>query len=165
MPTVLLMGLPGTGKSTLAAALAARLNGHVLNKDTIRHAIFGPHQVAYTAGQDDLVHRFMLEAAESLRRKQPSLWIFFDGRTYAKASQRQQVAPDCVIECIASDELIRQRLQAPHPAANRNWDLVEHIRRVFEPMTAPHLTLDTSQPLEACLEAALTYLTAAPGTS
>ena len=36
---VLMAGLPGTGKSTLARGLASRVDGAVLSKDEIRHAI------------------------------------------------------------------------------------------------------------------------------
>ncbi|MGH3686885.1 MAG: AAA family ATPase [Pseudonocardiaceae bacterium] len=52
---VQLAGLPGTGKSTLAAELVHRLAGHalLLDKDHVRHALFGPQHTLYTRGQDD----------------------------------------------------------------------------------------------------------------
>ena len=42
-------GLPGTGKTTLARALAEKLSGALLNKDDIRHAIFAPDDIEYSA--------------------------------------------------------------------------------------------------------------------
>ena len=42
---VIMAGLPGTGKSTLAQALAQRLPGAVLDKDAIRAALFEPAHV------------------------------------------------------------------------------------------------------------------------
>ena len=52
---VLMAGLPGTGKSTLARELAARTSGRVLSKDEIRHAIFLPDEIEYSTRQDDLL--------------------------------------------------------------------------------------------------------------
>jgi len=164
MPAVLLAGPPGSGKSTLAQALAIHFTGHVLNKDTIREAIFGPTQVAYTIEQDDLVHDFMIVAAQSLWQTNPSLWIFFDGRAYSKAYQRNRVPAHHTILCSASDETIRRRLLKSHPAKNRTWALYQIIRDNFDPLVEPHLTINTDQPLSEYLEQAITYLTAAPNT-
>jgi adenylylsulfate kinase-like enzyme len=52
---VLLAGLPATGKSTLARALAERLEGAaVLDKDRVRAALFPGDMVDYTTEQDEL---------------------------------------------------------------------------------------------------------------
>ena len=50
---VIMAGLPGTGKSTLARALAQRLAGAVLDKDEIRAALFaaGTRRVFAGAGR------------------------------------------------------------------------------------------------------------------
>ncbi|MBM3759516.1 MAG: AAA family ATPase [Acidobacteria bacterium] len=159
MPAVILAGLPGTGKSTLAAALAERLNGHVLNKDVIRHAIFGPAQVHYSSDQDDLIQQFMVAAAAFLWQTNPNLWILFDGRTFSKAAHRKAIPPHHTILCTAPESSIRERLMQPHLAANRTWQLYEQVREQFEPIVEPHLILDTSRPLHANLELALSYLT------
>ena len=161
-------GLPGSGKTTLAQALAAHLKGHVLNKDQIRLAIFGPNQVAYSTTQDDLLQNFMLDAALSLWTEQPDLWIVFDGRTYSRAYQRAQVqtrVPELkIILCTASEASIRSRLLNPHPAANRNWHLYLKVRDSFEPLTEPHCTINTDLAPELSLQQALTYLTAVADT-
>ena len=60
---VLMAGLPGTGKSTLARELAARMSGRVLSKDEIRHAIFVPEEIEFSSAQDDFCLRVMLETA------------------------------------------------------------------------------------------------------
>ncbi|MGH3789190.1 MAG: AAA family ATPase [Pseudonocardiaceae bacterium] len=68
---VQLAGLPGTGKSTLAAELVHRLAGHalLLDKDHVRHALFGPQHTLYTREQDDFcVHTMFRAAAWHLHR-------------------------------------------------------------------------------------------------
>lgn len=161
MPIVLLAGLPGTGKSALASALAAHFRGHVLNKDILREATFGPDYVLYETAQDEFVHEYMIRTAQWLLERDPQLWIFFDGRTYSRREQREKVAPHYTIECVAPAEVVRGRLTLPHPAKNRNWALYEKVRKEFEPITEPHLQIDTGQPLSQCLSQAITYLEAA----
>src|SRR5437660_10233414 len=76
---VLMAGLPGTGKSTLARALAGRTSGRVLSKDEIRHAIFLPEEIEYSSRQDDYCLRLMLETAGYLLSQTPERLIFLDG--------------------------------------------------------------------------------------
>ena len=75
---VLFAGLPGTGKSTLARALAARLHAAVLDKDRVRAALFPGVLTDYSEQQDELCLRAMLEAAayltERRRARSRSAW-------------------------------------------------------------------------------------------
>src|SRR4051812_35353595 len=58
----MLVGLPGAGKSTLAAALAQRIpDARVLNKDTVRAALFEPCD--YSAAERTISFSAMLDAA------------------------------------------------------------------------------------------------------
>ena len=60
---ILMAGLPGTGKSTLARQLASRTSGRVLSKDEIRHTIFADHEIEYSSRQDDFCQQLRLQAA------------------------------------------------------------------------------------------------------
>lgn len=150
-------GLPGTGKSTLARAAAARVDGAVLDKDQVRAALFAPADIEYSAAQDDFIMDLMLDTARWLWRQRPDRVIFLDGRTFSQAYQRRRAiaaAPPGrwrMIECVCSpgtalDRLARDR--GTHPAANRDAALYERVRASFEPITERRLVLDTEQPLE-----------------
>ena len=88
---VILAGLPATGKSTLAHALAERLDAVTLDKDRIRNAIFGEALTDYTREQDDLVIQAMLEAARYLTGRKRVEFILFDGRTFSQKAQIDEV--------------------------------------------------------------------------
>ncbi|MGH9567936.1 MAG: AAA family ATPase, partial [Candidatus Angelobacter sp.] len=60
---VIMAGFPGTGKTTLANALAQQTAGVVLNKDEIRAALFPPVEIEYSTAQDDFCMRVLLDAA------------------------------------------------------------------------------------------------------
>jgi adenylylsulfate kinase len=164
---VLMAGLPGAGKTTLARELARRTQGAVLSKDEIRAALFAPEDIEYSVGQDDFVMEVMLDTARFLLRKNATRKIFLDGRPFSRRYQidrvldfaRQTDQPWKIIECTCSDESARQRLDlAPdlsHPAQNRDFALYQEVKGRFEPITHPKTVLNTDEPLEACVGKAL----------
>jgi predicted kinase len=168
---VLMAGLPGTGKSTLARELAARTSGRVLNKDEIRHTLFVPQEIEYSARQDDFCLQVMLETAEFLLRQNSQRHIFLDGRPFSCRYQIDNVVnvaaslhqPWRILECVCSEEMARQRIEAQsatgeHPAGNRDWPLYLEVRARFEAITLPKTILNTDRSLEACVERALVAL-------
>lgn len=151
---ILMAGLPGTGKTTLARQFAERLNAAILSKDTVRHALFSPELVEYSTEQDDFVVDLLLQAAEHIWRRRPDQVIVLDGRTFSRASQRAHVIGFAdkqhqrwrIVECVCSDEMARRRLQQPdgdHPAGNRTPELYEEVKRRWEPIEEPKLVVRT----------------------
>jgi adenylylsulfate kinase len=166
---VMLAGLPGTGKSTLARALAARLRGAVLSKDLVREALFPGPMTDYTREQDDLCVRAMLEAAEYLTRGRRVEFIFLDGRTFSRREQIEQVVHAAgeagaawrILHVVCADAVAEARLAACdplNPAANRNPELYREIKARFEAIRQPHLVLDTTDGANAVLDQAVRVL-------
>ena len=85
---IAMAGLPGTGKSSLAAQLAANLGGVVLSKDVVRAAMFPPAVLDYSAAQDDAAMSAVFSAARLLLMANPGSVIILDGRTFSKAASR-----------------------------------------------------------------------------
>lgn len=166
---ILMAGLPGTGKSTLARALAAQCQGVVLDKDEIRSVLFPPPYVEYSAGQDDFCQSLMLETAAYLLARYPDLRVFIDGRTFSRAYQIQNALAAAsrvptswrIIECVCAEATARRRLEAArssHLAQNRTYELYKKLQAEFDPIPTPRLVVDTDTPLEDCIVAALPYL-------
>lgn len=160
---VVMAGLPATGKSTLARALAARLGGVTLDKDLIRAALFPTEDVEYTVAQDDFCMEVMLGTAEYLLRKDPTRVIFLDGRTFSRRYQVERAVaaaermgtPWRIVECVCAEETARRRLEQDrhHPAANRNWELYQRLRDSFEPIERPRIVISTDAVLAECVAA------------
>jgi predicted kinase len=162
---ILMAGLPGTGKSTLARALADTTSGAILSKDQIRAALFSLEDIEYSTAQDDFCMEVMLNTSRYLLQKNPKRKIFLDGRTFSRHYQIDYVIevanelaqPWTILECTCSEESARRRLDLDpnHPARNRDFSLYLKVKSNFEPITHSKTVIDADQPLDACVRIAL----------
>jgi predicted kinase len=168
---VLMAGLPGSGKTTLARALAARTSGRVLGKDEIRHALFSADEIEYSPRQDDFCLHVMLETAAHLLQRDPHRILFLDGRPFSRRYQIDNVVNAAaslhqrwrILECVCAEEIARRRIEqqsalGEHPAGNRDFHLYLEVKARFEAVTLPKTVIDTAEPLEACVALALAAL-------
>lgn len=153
---VIMAGLPGAGKSTLARAIAARLHGVVLDKDPLRAALFPPAEIEYSAEQDDFCMELMLQTAAYLWTKNRQHVIFLDGRTFSREYQIRRAIEFArahgqewrIVECVCSEETARARLErdireGQHPAANRDWSLYQRVKAASDQILLPKIVIDT----------------------
>ncbi|HET9405741.1 MAG TPA: AAA family ATPase [Candidatus Sulfotelmatobacter sp.] len=170
---VLVAGLPGTGKSTLARELALLTHGRVLSKDEIRHAVFAPDEIEYSSVQDDLCLEIMLRAAGFLLERDRRRVIFLDGRPFSRRYQIENAIsfaesihqPWRILECVCSEETALSRLKKDsaagiHQAGNRDASLYAAVKARFEAICHPRTVIDTDQPLEECIAQARAALRA-----
>jgi len=168
---VLMAGLPGTGKTTLALELARRTSGRVLSKDEFRHALFTPEEIEYSTRQDDFCQELMLRTAGYLFSRDPGKIIFLDGRPFSRRYQIENAIaaadvlhqPWRILECICSEEIVRRRLETDsqsgsHAAENRDYALYLDVKARFEAIVHPKIVINMEQPPTDCVETALIRL-------
>lgn len=152
---IVMMGLPATGKTTIAQELAAATGAIIVNKDRVREAMFPASVLDYSPEQNDLCMEAVYEATGYILRKWPEKSVIIDGRTYSKRrhvkrlleiAQRLRVVPQC-LECVSAEEVIRQRFgkMTGHPAKDRTFEMYRNLRAKAEPLEIPRLTIDTGR--------------------
>lgn len=167
---IVMAGLSGTGKSALAARLAAGLGATVVASDIVRKALAGHAPTErlgsafgggiYTAEQTERTYAAMLVEAERLLAGGRN--VILDA-TYARARHRQAAremarlagAGFTCIECVADVETVRARLLARQTDAtavsDAGMDVWREQRKRFEPIdelhSPDHIVVDTAQPL------------------
>jgi len=173
---IVMAGLPGTGKSTIARLLAGSLRtdgagATILDKDVVRAALFGPFEIEYSTRQDDFCVDVMLQAAEYMLCQDPDKRVILDGRTFSRRYQidgvrafaRKLGVPCALIECVCSDETVRQRLdrdasEGRHLATNRNYEMYLSVKGRAEPIEGPKLVLNTEDDLKRCVQRCMDYV-------
>jgi predicted kinase len=171
---VLVGGPPGTGKSTLSAALAERLGWLVLRSDEVRKDITGLGrgtraaaplgQGIYDSAISNATYETLLERARrALELGEPVIldasWSRADWRT-AAARLANGTASDLVeLCCDARPAVVRRRIQQRSAAgvdvSDATASVAEALRASFEPWsTATVIRTDTSviKPIEHALE-------------
>lgn len=166
---IVVSGIPGTGKSALADALAAALGAPVFVKDRIeaslwRSGVTADHN-SWTVAEDLLGTL----AGEQLRRRQSAILDSVartrQSRGAWRALAEEHGAAFKPIECICSDEAVhRNRIEGRERDIpgwyELTWDEVELSQSLWEPWDCDRLTLDAITPLDENVSSAIAYVSA-----
>jgi predicted kinase len=170
MQFIIFTGLPGTGKSSIAEAVARELNIPVFAKDwleaTLIHCELKPVEGAPPLGSAG--YQLLTTLAE--RQLQLGQSVILDSvastlsiRAEWRALAQTHQAEWRVIECICSDEATqrdRMSMRQRHiPGWHElDWPEVERVRVYYAPWDEERLILDAVNPLADNIAAALQYL-------
>lgn len=157
---VLVGGLPGTGKSTLAASIARTLHSPLFAKDPIEAALrrsnipdggFAAYEVLFSLASSEIEsgRPVVLDAVFAFERLRSR------AATLAGAAFR-------AIECVCSDEAVHRsrldgRVRGIPGWYELEWSEVERVRASWEPWTGERLVLDAVEPLAGNVARALSY--------
>ena len=155
-------GVPGSGKSALARVIGRRTGAVVLDKDVLKTAALETGVAGEQAGAAAYEAFFaladhLLGQELSVVLDSPSFYDTIPAKGSALAARRG--LPYYFIECICPDdaELERRLRDRPRLRSNPGPEAVEALHATVAP-PGPYLRVDTTQPLERCLQLALEYL-------
>ncbi|MFW9778423.1 MAG: AAA family ATPase [Candidatus Heimdallarchaeota archaeon] len=164
MPLILIVGLPGTGKTTFARELQTFLPADViyLSTDSIRRNIFQPTTVRadpveynegiYSTASKDLIYQILYFIGELLLGLNHVLII--DGTFYTQEKRKrffsicERLNQDIIlIETRCSEEIVRARLEKRirqgESASDADFRIYLKIKEQFEPLEHDHITVNT----------------------
>jgi predicted kinase len=140
---VIVFGLPGSGKSFFASALAEVLIAEYVNSDKLRKSLIS--NITYAAEEKRVVYHKMLSVVEELVNLKKSVVV--DGTFYKKALRDMYLnslngkAEVVFIEVYAAEELIKKRLAISREYSDADYNVYKSIRDEWEPLTEPHLII------------------------
>jgi len=157
---ILLSGLPGTGKSYLAAAIEGRFGAVVVRSDEVRKALFSDPK--YTTAENGFVYLTCYALLDQLLRD-GHLVVFdatnlqSDGRTRARKIALYMAAPSLTLVTSAPPEVVANRLAqraagvSESYSSDADWDVHQRLAATMEAMNEPRLNVDTSLDLDPIL--------------
>ena len=141
---ILIAGLPGTGKSTVAKAYIQQYGGVHINSDLLRNTM--KMRGHYDPTDKEKVYNAMLESTwnaleEGKNAIVDSTFISEQIRATFEAVAHACSARFYWVEMHASEETIRERLLKPRPDSEADFSVYQTLRDINEPITQPHLDL------------------------
>ena len=169
---IVFAGMPGTGKSSLARAVARDRRAAYLDKDTVKDAVVNladqmkledGYRLAGPLSYELLVGlaRDNLTVGLSVVVDSPAAYQLF--REKVKALAKTVKAELKLIECICTDETllrkhIEDRLHDLPAYRTHDWETYQQDRARFERITEPRLIVDTAESLFVNLRKVQNYL-------
>ena len=158
---VIVLGLPGSGKSYFAARLAEVIQADYINSDQIRKGMFSKR--IYSEQEKGAVYDAILKKMKTLVKLNKDLVI---DATFQREDSRQLFIRQLrgkveffFIEITANPDLIRRRLKKERPFSEADFEVYELTRQQWQPLREPHLSLgSTDENIDYMLDRAVNYL-------
>jgi predicted kinase len=171
---IILAGLPGSGKSHLAEAIARQHPAAIVRSDQVRKLLFPQPQ--YTGAESGIVYLTCYALIEELLAD--GYTVVFDATNLTRESRRRARAcaerrgvPSLTLIAIAPEEVIEQRLRQRHAGgaepyfSDATWEVHRRLARRAELSLSPSepgVIVDTSRDLERALAVVDRLLSSAP---
>ena len=160
-------GEPGSGKSTIARAIAPRIDAIVLDKDIIKSALLrvGADEPLAASGAYEAyfdLARSLIRQGRSVILDNPVYWTTVEERWLALSALAG--SPPLLIECVCANraELVRRLATRDARESQPRAPLALDSHPGASPTAfIPRLTLDSTRPLADIVDEAVAYVRAA----
>ena len=154
----MLVGAPGTGKSTLARRVARALPADLVETDRVRRQLFP--EPRYTGGEHAAVFGWCYTVIRSCLKVGKN--VVFDATNLDERNRRRVY--DIVDECLAGllivwaaapphvvqDRMLRRRDgEDQQDASDADWSVHLELARRADPIRRPHMVVNTAVDLDA----------------
>ena len=145
---VLICGLPGVGKTTIAKNLAPLIDAVILSTDKIRKELI-PNPT-YTKEERKLIYDVMVLIAAYLQNSGINIILdatFNKEDSRNKVKQRIRVPRDefFIIECVCPENIIFSRIKnRKEDYSDADISVYQKMKKIYEPVKVDHITVDTS---------------------
>lgn len=163
---IMVVGLPGTGKSTFSRALSVEIGAKHLNSDVIRTELGLRGQ--YTPADKAVVYQELKERTIALLNIGEI--VIVDATLYRKDLRlpytqiaNQTGCQILWIELLTEEEIIKKRVSKQRPYSEADLTVYKKIKSLYEPITDHHLSLKTDIfPLETLVHRAKNFIDHGP---
>lgn len=148
---IIVCGLPGTGKTTLAKKIADETKSFLLNTDIIRKKMI--YEPKYTEEEKSLVYKLLFEMAEKFLMTGKN--VVLDGTFYKKdlRERAKEIAKKTknkfrMVEVRCDEKIVRKGMKErskKESVSDADFEVYKKIKKQFEPIKERHMILDTTK--------------------
>ena len=160
----LVVGLSGTGKSTIASKIAVDYHGVLINTDVVRKEVAGMNRYErhhdplntglYDPQKIDDTYEYVIQHAQASLQKGYNVVLdaTFQKKKYRKLAyelSERQHALVIIIQCVCPDDIVKKRMNdrlQKKSVSDARWEIYLAQKTTFEPFgpDEPNLLVDTS---------------------
>lgn len=145
---VVVCGLPGVGKTTVARTITERKGARLIRTDVVRKELFPEPE--YTKAEEQAVYTELLSRAAGTLRAGQS--VVLDGTFYDATyrGQAEEVAAECevrmrMVHVTCEECVVEERIRAREgDESDATFEIHQRFREKFDPIERDHVTVDNS---------------------
>jgi predicted kinase len=144
---VVVCGLPGVGKTTVAERIADRVDGQVRRTDVIRKELFDDPE--YTDAETEAVYAELLARARADVDAGGAVVLdatFADARFRADARETaaEAAAAFDLVEVTCEEDVVERRIERRDGISDADFEIHRRFRELFDEVASDHVVVDNS---------------------
>jgi hypothetical protein len=146
---IMVCGLQGTGKTTIAKLINSEINGILISSDVIRKELFRNRNYGKDETKknyDEMIRRAKCYIDEGQNVVLDATFAKKEYRDKAKSITKKFI----IIETICPENIVKERLKnRKNSYSEADYNIYLLRKNAFEPIEEEHITIDTSNNIES----------------